>query len=55
MNKAIVVLAAMVLVSACGGGNEAASSKATEQKPRESVFDPMVGTMDRAAGVQEYE
>lgn len=45
------VLAAIVL-SACGGGSEPADER-TESAPRETVFDPLVGTMDRARGVQQ--
>jgi len=49
------MLAAIVL-SACGGGSEPADDRAEERADsarRETVFDPLVGTMDRARGVQQ--
>lgn len=47
-----------ILLSACGGGGEPADERAqsadsADSAPRETVFDPLVGTLDRARGVQQ--
>lgn len=41
-----------VLVAACGGGGEPAAEEA-EGASRETVFDPLVDTLDRSRGVQQ--
>lgn len=49
------ILSAIAL-TACGGSPEPADERASEgveNAPRETVFDPLVGTMDRARGVQQ--
>lgn len=49
------ILSAIAL-SSCGGASEPADERASERAesaPRETVFDPLVGTMDRARGVQQ--
>lgn len=46
------ILSAIAL-SACGGAAEPAAESAERAAPRETVFDPLVGTMDRARGVQQ--
>lgn len=41
-----------VFVAACGGSAEPAAEQA-DGASRETVFDPLVDTMDRARGVQQ--
>lgn len=41
-----------VLVAACSGGGDSGDAGA-KTADDEGVFDPMVGTMDRAAGVED--
>jgi hypothetical protein len=60
--KLVAVLAAALTLCACGGGASQAPERAAaapEAQPsasapkRETVFDPLVGTLDRAKGVQQ--
>jgi hypothetical protein len=53
--RASVIGTAIVLaigLAACGDSAEPAAERA-ESAPRETVFDPLVGTIDRARGVQQ--
>lgn len=50
MNKVLAVIGAVLLVCACGNPG---SGEADESADEEGVFDPMVGTMDRARGVED--
>ena len=58
MTKAILLLSLALAVAACSGAApdsaaEKTGGNAADAGQDESVFDPMVGTMDRAAGVEE--
>jgi hypothetical protein len=57
MNKILIVMGAMLALTACGGGSatDAGSAKQQQQAepPKETVFDPMISTMDRAKGVED--
>lgn len=49
-------VAACLVISACSGSPDGSGSAAEdEERPedRETVFDPMVGTIDRAKGVED--
>lgn len=54
-------LAVVLLVAACGNSSPPAAETAKrpadsarpQPEPRETVFDPLVGTIDRAKGVQK--
>jgi hypothetical protein len=41
-----------VLVAACGSSGEAPPAEAPKAERAPTVFDPLVGTIDRAKGVQ---
>jgi hypothetical protein len=45
---------ALFALTACGGSEPPAAERveAAEQKPAPTAFDPLVGTIDRAKGVQ---
>jgi TolA-binding protein len=49
----VALLAALALVGGCGGSDEPQSSAAKQEQERESAFDPLVETMDRAKAVQQ--
>ena len=53
--KAAILIALAWVVSGCGGSEDAAQSAAEpEAAPRrETVFDPLTSTIDRAEGVQQ--
>jgi hypothetical protein len=58
--KPVLVLAVALILSGCGGSPEpqqrtaAPESQQSAAAPkRETVFDPLVGTIDRAKGVQQ--
>jgi hypothetical protein len=59
--KLMVVLAAALVTLAGCGGSPAPEQRAAAPEPqqnaaapkRETVFDPLVGTLDRAKGVQQ--
>jgi ABC-type glycerol-3-phosphate transport system substrate-binding protein len=57
MRARALVFAALVVVSGCGGAasNDAASGDAERETAaeRETVFDPLTSTIDRAEGVQQ--
>ena len=59
MNKILIVMSAMLALTACGGGSDTATDTgaAMQQQqaapPKETVFDPMISTMDRAKGVED--
>jgi len=48
-------LAGCLLLVACGGPADSVDYEDEDDisEPEETVFDPMVGTMDRAAGVED--
>ena len=50
--KPWLAIAAMLLVAGCGGSSPPPSDSAKQPERRESVFDPWIGTIDRAKGVQ---
>ena len=52
--KPCVLVAIAWAIGGCGGGDEPAE-RAAEREPqrRESVFDPLTSTIDRAEGVQQ--
>jgi hypothetical protein len=54
MKVNVWIAAAMVALAGCGG-SDTPTEHAEEAAPdrRESVFDPWVGTLDRAEGVQQ--
>ena len=55
------MLAVTFFLAACGGGSDATNSQSQQNtskqqqtnEPKETVFDPMISTMDRAAGVED--
>jgi hypothetical protein len=47
-----VVMTAMAVLLGCGGGVGEPAAQA-EPADRETVFEPMIGTMDRARGVED--
>jgi hypothetical protein len=52
--RALILVVFSMLVTACGGSSEPSSPAASADAPkRETVFDPLVGTLDRAKGVQQ--
>jgi len=52
--KPCVLVAIACAIGGCGGGDEPAERAADREPPRrESVFDPMTSTIDRAEGVQQ--
>ena len=51
-----ICLTSLLVLAACGGSPDSSGSAAEdEERPedRETVFDPMVGTIDRAKGVED--
>jgi len=51
--KACWIVSALLLLSGCGGSEPpAVESAPVKSEPRQTVFDPWIGTMDRAKGVQ---
>ncbi|HEY7670735.1 MAG TPA: hypothetical protein VIC71_00845 [Gammaproteobacteria bacterium] len=57
MRALILVCAAAFAVSGCGGAasDDSASNDSQREaaEPRETVFDPLTSTIDRAEGVQQ--
>jgi hypothetical protein len=52
--KPCVLVAIAWVIGGCGGGDEPAERGADrETERRESVFDPLTSTIDRAEGVQQ--
>ena len=47
--KALLTFLSVFLVACSGPGSESSTGRA----PDETVFDPLTGTMDRAAGVED--
>jgi hypothetical protein len=47
-------LAGFLSIAGCGGSDDAPADTAAEtEQPRETVFDPLTSTIDRAEGVQD--
>ena len=55
LHKACVVAAIALAIGACGGSDAPAEPAARQPEPprRETVFDPLTSTIDRAEGVQQ--
>jgi hypothetical protein len=59
MRNTLLLWVGAILLAGCGGADEAADSAADGGSPEasaereETVFDPMVGTMDRARGIED--
>ena len=51
MRNGIWILPVILLLAGCGGGDSANSDSASSPKD-DSVFDPMVGTIDKAKAVE---
>lgn len=53
--KACVLATIALAVAGCGGGDQQAEQAAEQPEPprRETVFDPMTSTIERAQGVQQ--
>ncbi len=52
--RALIVLGLSIAAAACGGPSEPSAPDSSADAPkRETVFDPLVGTLDRAKGVQQ--
>lgn len=52
--KALILVVFSILVAACSGPSEPSAPPPTAAaQKRETVFDPLVGTLDRAKGVQQ--
>jgi hypothetical protein len=51
--RSIVVAALLVALAACGDNPPAEAPEAAPGPKHESVFDPLVGTIDRAKAVQK--
>jgi hypothetical protein len=49
----ILVVALLATLAACGGGAPAEAPQPAPEGKRESVFDPLVGTIDKAKEVQK--
>ena len=55
LRKAFMLAAIAFGISGCGGSDEPAEPAVTQPEAprRETVFDPLTGTIDRAEGVQQ--
>ena len=55
LHKACVLAAIALVIGGCGGGDAPAEPVAKKPEPprRETVFDPLTSTIDRAEGVQQ--
>jgi hypothetical protein len=55
LHKAYVLAAIALAMGGCGGGDAPAEPVAKQPEPprRETVFDPLTSTIDRAEGVQQ--
>ena len=51
--RVLIVLGISIIAAACGGPSEPAAPPSADAPKRETVFDPLVGTLDRAKGVQQ--
>jgi hypothetical protein len=51
--KACVLVAIASAIAGCGGDDPADRAVEREPERRESVFDPLTSTIDRAEGVQQ--
>jgi hypothetical protein len=51
LRKAYVLAAIVLVVAGCGAAEEPAEPETAP--PRETVFDPLTSTIDRAEGVQQ--
>ena len=54
MHKMLPAISVMLALTACDGAGDTSGTKAQPaEPPRETVFDPLVGTLDKAAGVED--
>lgn len=51
--RTLIVLGLAIFAAACGGPSEPSPPPSADAPRRETVFDPLVGTLDRAKAVQK--